>query len=74
LAIKAAENRQNGKNTATPKKRPIAPRFAAIVARTGLVWRPKKDWDEWAKWLRVLVTNDVFLDVFNDTKKMFYDN
>lgn len=33
----------------------------------------KKDSAEWGKWVKVLVTNNVFLDVFNDNKKMFDD-
>jgi hypothetical protein len=33
---------------------------------------PEKDWiNYYSKWVKDLVTNDIFLDVFNDNKKMY---
>ena len=45
--------------------------FSSLLER---VWFgvPEKDWiNYYSKWVKDLATNDVFLDVFNDTKKMY---
>lgn len=48
--------------------------FNALLALLERVWFgvPEKDWKYYfSKWVRDLVTNEVFLDVFNDNKKIY---
>jgi len=48
--------------------------FSSTLALLERVWFgvPEKDWIEYySKWVKDLATNNVFLDVFNDTKKMY---
>jgi hypothetical protein len=48
--------------------------FSSLLALLERVWFgvPEKDWNNYySKWVKDLATNDVFLDVFNDTKKMY---
>jgi len=48
--------------------------FSSLLALLERVWFgvPEKDWiNYYSKWVKDLATNDVFLDVFNDTKKMY---
>jgi hypothetical protein len=32
---------------------------------------PQKDWRDWTKWIEDLVTNEIFMDVFNDNKELY---
>ncbi len=32
---------------------------------------PQKDWEDWRKWIEDLVTNDIFMDVFNDNAELY---
>jgi hypothetical protein len=32
---------------------------------------PQKDWGDWRKWIEDLVTNEIFMDVFNDNKELY---
>lgn len=32
---------------------------------------PKKDWSDWEKWVKNLLTNKIFMDVFNDNCGMY---
>ena len=48
--------------------------FSSLLALLERVWFgvPEKDWiNYYSKWVKDLATNDIFLDVFNDTKKMY---
>ncbi len=48
--------------------------FGSLLALLERVWFgvPEKDWiDYYSKWVKDLATNDIFLDVFNDNKKMY---
>ena len=48
--------------------------FSSLLALLERVWFgvPEKDWiNYYSKWVKDLATNNVFLDVFNDTKKMY---
>jgi len=48
--------------------------FSSLLALLERVWFgvAEKDWiNYYSKWVKDLATNDVFLDVFNDTKKMY---
>ena len=48
--------------------------FSSHLALLERVWFgvPEKDWiNYYSKWVKDLVTNDIFLDVFNDNKKMY---
>jgi pheromone shutdown protein TraB len=48
--------------------------FSSTLALLERVWFgvPEKDWiDYYSKWVKDLATNDVFLDVFNDSKKIY---
>jgi hypothetical protein len=48
--------------------------FSSLLALLERVWFgvPEKDWiNYYSKWVKDLATNEVFLDVFNDTKKMY---
>ena len=48
--------------------------FNALLALLERVWFgvPEKDWKcYFSKWVKDLVTNEVFLDVFNDNKKIY---
>jgi hypothetical protein len=48
--------------------------FSSLLALLERVWFgvPEKDWTYYySKWVKDLVTNDIFLDVFNDSKKMY---
>ncbi len=48
--------------------------FSSLLALLERVWFgvPEKDWRYYySKWVKDLVTNDVFLDVFNESKKMY---
>jgi hypothetical protein len=48
--------------------------FNALLALLERVWFgvPEKDWKYYfSKWVKDLVTNEVFLDVFNDNKKIY---
>jgi len=51
--------------------------FSSTLALLERVWFgvPEKDWiDYYSKWVKDLATNNVFLDVFNDNKKMYDDS
>ena len=48
--------------------------FSSLLALLERVWFgvPEKDWSNYySKWVKDLATNDVFLDVYNDTKKIY---
>ena len=48
--------------------------FSSLLALLERVWFgvAEKDWiNYYSKWVKDLATNDVFLDVFNDTKKIY---
>ncbi|MGO8807172.1 MAG: hypothetical protein ACLQO7_11335 [Candidatus Bathyarchaeia archaeon] len=48
--------------------------FSSTLALLERVWFgvPEKDWiDYYSKWVKDLATNDIFLDVFNDSKKIY---
>jgi hypothetical protein len=48
--------------------------FNSLLGLLERVWFgvPEKDWvNYYSKWVKDLVTNDIFLDVFNDNKKMY---
>jgi hypothetical protein len=48
--------------------------FSSLLALLERVWFGvhKKDWTNYySKWVKDLVTNDIFLDVFNDNKKIY---
>ena len=48
--------------------------FSSTLALLERVWFgvPERDWiDYYSKWVKDLATNGVFLDVFNDNKKMY---
>ena len=48
--------------------------FSSLLALLERVWFgvPEKDWiNYYSNWVKDLATNDIFLDVFNDTKKMY---
>ena len=48
--------------------------FSSTLAMLERVWFgvPEKDWiDYYSKWVKDLATNDIFLDVFNDSKKIY---
>jgi hypothetical protein len=48
--------------------------FNSLLALLERVWFgvPGKDWrNYYSKWVRDLATNDIFLDVFNDYKKIY---
>ena len=48
--------------------------FSSLLALLERVWFgvPEKDWiNYYSKWVKDLATNEVFLDVFNDNKKMY---
>jgi hypothetical protein len=48
--------------------------FSSLLALLERVWFgvAEKDWTNYySKWVKDLATNDVFLDVFNDTKKIY---
>ena len=56
-----------------PKKKAFS-FFSSTLALLERVWFgvPEKDWiDYYSKWVKDLATNDVFLDVFDDNKKMY---
>jgi hypothetical protein len=48
--------------------------FSSLLALLERVWFgvAEKDWiNYYSKWVKDLATNDVFLDVYNDTKKIY---
>jgi hypothetical protein len=48
--------------------------FSSLLALLERVWFgvPERDWiNYYSNWVKDLATNDIFLDVFNDTRKMY---
>jgi hypothetical protein len=48
--------------------------FSSLLGLLERVWFgvPEKDWiNYYSKWVKDLATNDIFLDVFNDNKKIY---
>ncbi|MGA2682882.1 MAG: hypothetical protein ABSF44_13910 [Candidatus Bathyarchaeia archaeon] len=42
--------------------------FDAVISLLERVWMSKQDWSDWKKWAGSLLTNGIFMDVFNDNK------
>ncbi|KPV63854.1 MAG: hypothetical protein AOA66_0583 [Candidatus Bathyarchaeota archaeon BA2] len=34
-------------------------------------WLKEEDWEQWKNWIRELTKNKIFMDVFNDSEKLY---
>jgi hypothetical protein len=69
---KVKVNQKNGINSEAEKK--TFNFFSSLLALLGRVWFgvPENDWIYYySKWVKDLATNEIFLDVFNDSRKMY---